>query len=46
MGRNHKNKKKMEWVGIAKKDGVGRNCKKNKKKMEWVSIAKKNMEWV
>ena len=29
MGRNHKNKKKMEWVGIAKKQ-----------KMEWVWIAK------
>ena len=32
MGRNHKNKKKMEWVGIAKKDGVGRNCKKKHEK--------------
>ena len=30
MGRNHKNKKKIEWVGIAKKqtNGVGLNCKK------------------
>ena len=42
MGRNHNNKKKMEWVGIAKKKGgVGRNCKTKTKKWSASELQKK-----